>query len=387
MIALPLLLLFGILLGSADPIFGEYLGQLGRLFEIENFEELMPHLMLIAILGWAACGAIVYAATQNTYLPATPESAAQSAPAANADPFADLPAQDATPSAPAGLGMIEAGIVLGSVDLLFGAFVGIQFAYFFGGRVNVAADALTYAEYARRGFFELVAVAALTLGLALALDLLTVRNTPTQHAIFRVLAVIVVALTGIMLLSAWQRMSLYEHEYGFTHLRLYTHLFMLWMGVLFGFFLLSLFRVREHIFSLGVLVCLIGYLVTLNLVNPDYTIAERNVARYQEGYPLDVITLDWLSADMIPALVPVYLDSAEDSQVHGCVAQILGHESGHPGRTTGRAERHALLRESSRAQAWALLEPLRAELPAYTAGYLDLHDCADATREARAGTD
>jgi hypothetical protein len=388
-IALPLLLVFGLLLGSADPIFGEIVGQIGRLFEIENFEELLGHFWLIAILGWAACGIVAYATMRDHHLDAL-TSSPSGTPAAEPDPFAAVPLEDVSEAPPprTGLGMIEAGIVLGSVDLLFGAFVLIQLAYFFGGRVNVSVEGLTYAEYARRGFFELVAVAALTLGLALALDQITRRESPLQHAIFRVLEVIVVVLTAIILLSAWQRMSLYEHEYGFTHLRLYTHLFMLWMAVLFGFFLLSLFRVREHIFSLGLLICLIGYLVTLNLVNPDYMIAERNVSRYAEGYPLDFVTLNDLSADMIPTLVPLYLDTAgRDPEAHQCAAQVLSrhlkvldHYRAGLGATILSANR-------SREQAWALLDLLRADLPDVEAGYLYQHNCNDTASQRGAGVD
>ncbi len=183
-------------------------------------------------------------------------------------------------------------------------------------------------------------MSVIVLGLALLLDSITVRATPAQHTVFRVLAIVLIGLTTIMLVSAWQRMSLYESEYGFTHLRLYTPLFMLWMGVLFVFFLLSLFRVREHIFSLGILVFLIGYLVTLNGVNPDYTIARLNVERYRAGHELDFVYLNTLSADMIPALVPLYQETAErDPQAHDCAAQVLsGHLQtlGQPARGSGR---------------------------------------------------
>ena len=66
------------------------------------------------------------------------------------------------------LGLGEVGTVLVVVDLLFLAFVAVQFRYLFGGAELVrGADGLSYAEYARRGFFELVAVAALSLPLLL----------------------------------------------------------------------------------------------------------------------------------------------------------------------------------------------------------------------------
>ena len=126
------------------------------------------------------------------------------------------------------LALLESSIVLGAVDLMFGAFVVVQIAYFFGGQALVnAGTGWTFAQYARRGFFELIAVSVLVLGLILWLDRVTPRTNARQHTIFRVLAVGMIALTGVMLVSASGRMSLYEEAYGYTHLRQYTHTFML----------------------------------------------------------------------------------------------------------------------------------------------------------------
>jgi hypothetical protein len=68
---------------------------------------------------------------------------------------------------------------------LFSAFTVIQFAYFFGGQDNISVEGFTYAEYARRGFFELLAVSVMTLALVLTLDWITVRRNKSHHQIFR----------------------------------------------------------------------------------------------------------------------------------------------------------------------------------------------------------
>ena len=80
--------------------------------------------------------------------------------------------------------------MLGLTDALFAAFVTIQAAYLFGGRDTLARSGMTYAEYARRGFFELVAVAVLTLALVLVLDWITVRSGKRQQWLFRGLAAV-----------------------------------------------------------------------------------------------------------------------------------------------------------------------------------------------------
>jgi hypothetical protein len=51
--------------------------------------------------------------------------------------------------------------VLVVIDAVVGLFVGLQIAYLFGGQSTIVAAGMTYSDYARRGFFELVAAACL----------------------------------------------------------------------------------------------------------------------------------------------------------------------------------------------------------------------------------
>lgn len=371
LLALPVVLIFGILLGAADAVFESYLTRLWNLFQIENVEELVGRLFLAGIFAWLAWGALAYGLARNT-LSATSSDSSPRQP--GDDPFSGANTSQIPPPPPAlriRLSMIETGIVLGSVTLLFAAFVGIQFAYFFGGRANITLEGLTYADYARRGFFELVMVSVLVLGLGLLLDNLTSRDTRGQEALFRGLMVAVLALTSVMLVSAWQRMALYETAYGYTHLRIYTHVFMIWLGMLFGVYLLSLFRPDTPIFSTGLILVVTAYLVTLNLINPDLMITERNLARFQEGYELDVRYLESMSADATPALVRFYasLDEADDP-IRTCAGMLLDREATVMQRA--RQDRLPVLgNHIAREQAWQLLEPLADALPAYAGAYLN----------------
>ena len=264
--------------------------------------------------------------------------------------------------------MIEASIVLGTVDLLFALFVIIQFAYFFGGRATLAVNDLTYSEYARHGFFELVAVSVLTLGLVNALDWVTVRHALRHTRIFRIFAVILVALTGVILVSAAQRMSLYEDQFGFTALRVQTHIFMVWLAALFGFFLLALFRVRQRIFSLGVLIVLIGYVGTLDLINVEGYIAEHNVARMAEGYGLDFAYLNTFSVDAAPVMFELF-ETAQSPALREQAGQWLTRkqmELDYQRRTNGSTIFSANL---ARDTTWAALNALADQLPEYNPSY------------------
>jgi hypothetical protein len=323
-VAVPVIIVFGALFAAADAVFASYFDGLADLIRLP--QSFVTQVFFAGAVGYFVCGTLAYTVARRT--PVNPPVKRTPTPESQSyDPFDDVPLENLLDAPPARkpkgwtLGMIEAAIVLLGVNALFAIFVLIQFTYFFGGTVNLTS--LTYAEYARRGFFELLAVSVMTLGLALWLDFVTVRANPRQHRLFRALCVLLVAFTGVILISAVQRMLLYEEAYGFTHLRVLTHVFMIWLAVIFGFYLLSLFRVREQIFALGVVLCCIGYLGTLNLMNVDLYIAERNIARFAEGEELDTSYLRHLSSDAVPAVIALFERSPEDSDARYDAGQWL----------------------------------------------------------------
>jgi hypothetical protein len=201
------------------------------------------------------------------------------------------------------LGLVEVGIVLAVVDLLFLVFVAVQFRYLFGGDEQVRALAgMSYAEYARRGFFELVAVAALSLPLLLLADWSLDQQDPGRARAFRGLALLMLVLLDVMLASALYRMRLYTVQFGLTELRFYTFAFMGWLVLVFGWFGATVLRGRRERFGTGAL--LAGWLVlaALNLANPDGIIVGVNLDRAAQGRPFDVAYAETLSADALPAL-------------------------------------------------------------------------------------
>lgn len=377
MLGLPVVVVFTLLLGSADVVFAGYVQDIWNLLALNSSANVLEQVMLIGGLGWVAAGAMSYGLTrhfidQQPALPADDEPEAylvqgESEPVAM-EAVSPAPLREKRKARPLmQLGLIESAIVLGLVDALFAAFVIIQFAYFFGGEATIEARGLSYAEYARSGFFELVAVSVLTLGLALFLDNATIRGLRRENTIFRLLALVMIALVGVMLVSAAQRMWLYEAAYGFTRLRVYTHVAMLWIGVLFGAFVLSLFRLKRHVFALGVLVAAIGYLATLNVMNVDLYIAERNIARYHEGQALDLGLLMSLSVDAVPAMLPLY-DELEDNPTVDAQATVgLWLASKLYNLDLQRAGMGATIFSANlaREEAWRRLDARRTQLPEY----------------------
>jgi hypothetical protein len=217
------------------------------------------------------------------------------------------------------LGAVEVGVVLGLLDVLFACFVIVQFRYFFGGAARVMSiTALTYSEYARRGFFELTWVAGLVLPLLLITHALLRRTGGAATAaerIFRPLAGTQVALLFVIMASAVARMRLYQSEYGLTELRLYTTAFMLWLGLVFVWFAWTvLVRNARERFACGALVA--AFLTTglLHLLNPDAYIVRANAAHARAGRAFDAEYAASLSADAVPALISAMPSLSRDER-------------------------------------------------------------------------
>ena len=264
-IALPLLLVFGSLLAAADARFERLLG---GTFAFDA-PALLGHVFSSLMVAWI-CGGILRTMTVGGEAPGPqvrrPESLA--------------------------LGIVEAGIVLGLLDLLFAAFVAVQLPYFFGSADLVQGPGSTsFSDYARRGFFELVTVAGLVLPLLLLADWIVRKERPSHARAFRWLAGVQVALLFVIMGSGLHRM------------RLYTTAFMLWLGVVFGWFAWTVLRGHRERFAWGALTTALEAVVILHVVNPDAAIVRLNAARADAPVRFDAAYAASLSADAVPPLL------------------------------------------------------------------------------------
>lgn len=213
------------------------------------------------------------------------------------------------------LGVVEIGVVLGLLNALFLSFVLVQFRYFFGGADFVLTpDGPTYADYARRGFFELVWVAALVLPLLLASHWLLRKELRSHVRVFQGLAMGLLVMLFVIMASALGRMRLYQSEYGLTELRLYTTAFMFWLAVVFVWFALTVLRGRRELFACGALVAALGAVAALHALNPDAHIVRTNAALAREGRAFDARYAASLDADAVPALLEVISDLNADER-------------------------------------------------------------------------
>ena len=288
LLALPLLALFTSLLSSADSIFARYVGDV---FEIDLFTTLperLWRLTLITTTAWIVSGGLLVALRRQT---AT--SHADAAPL-----ITNLR-----------LGFGETATILFLVDALFAAFVWVQFAYLFSGEASRTMHFEDYRVYARRGFGELLAVSVMTLLLIAGMRAVAwrpewrsrVNPAGRRNArLFSALATTMIALTLVMLLSAFQRMLLWESVefYINTGTRLYVRWFIVWLAAAFVWLAATLW-LRPDRFAIGGFVAGLGFLVTMNLQDPDADVARYNLARKDE---LSSRYIALLSDDAVPTL-------------------------------------------------------------------------------------
>ncbi|XVV02857.1 DUF4153 domain-containing protein [Actinosynnema sp. CA-248983] len=189
---------------------------------------------------------------------------------------------------------------VGALVALFAAFVGVQVSTLFGGDDYVIRTAgVTYAEYARRGFWQLLAVAVLTL----AVIAVTARVADdADRTWLRALLGGLTVLTLVIVASALARMWIYQQAYGFTTLRVLVSACELWLALVYLMVLVAGVRMRGGWLPRAVLVSGFVALVGLAVLNPDRFTAERNVARWQETGKIDLEYLRKLSDDSVPAL-------------------------------------------------------------------------------------
>jgi Domain of unknown function (DUF4173) len=192
----------------------------------------------------------------------------------------------------------------GLLVAVFALFVAVQFAMLFGSAEHVVATTgLTYAEYARSGFWQLLAVTALALGVLAVDSRWAPDRTPQERAVKRGLLAALAVLTLVVVASAIHRMWLYQQAYGFTVLRLLVLTCELWLGAGFVIAIVAVLRLRPAGLSRPMVAAGMIALLGLAAVDPERLIAEHNLARWAETGQLDTHYLSTLSADAVPALL------------------------------------------------------------------------------------
>ena len=300
-LALVPLVVFGALFISADEVFATIVGDLVRI-DLEGFGS---HLVVIAVLSWLACGYLV-GASAGTRL----EGIRRLKPGRST------------------LGIAEVATALGLVDLLFLGFVIVQFRYLFGGDSWVeVTPGLTYAAYAREGFFQLVVAVALAIGWLLTAHTLLGERSLRARATFGGLAGAHLLLLMVVVASAIQRMRAYQTAYGLTELRVVVTAVLVWLTVIVVWFGVTVLGGRRDRFAFGGLVTAFLLVGVLQFINPAGLVARHNLDRMAaQSVEVDVEHLASLGSDAAPILIARLDELPEEAQC--LVARRLLHQWG-----------------------------------------------------------
>ncbi|WP_433385233.1 DUF4153 domain-containing protein [Actinoplanes sp. CA-142083] len=201
------------------------------------------------------------------------------------------------------LGLIEWAPACAALVLLFAGFVAVQFTVLFGGRRHVLETAgLSYSQYARSGFWQLVAVTLLSLALIASLARWAKRDQSRERLLLRVLLGLLCALSVVIVASALSRMWEYQRVYSFTGERIFVMSSEMLLGVIFVLIAVAGIKWQGKWIPATTVGLAVVMLLGLAALDPEGYVASRNAARYQGSGKIDAWYLRALSADATPAL-------------------------------------------------------------------------------------
>lgn len=282
LISIPLLLVFTFLFAYADAIFESRVDSLFEWLRADFLSQLLGRILLTLFFTWILAVAlwllVAHSSKPKTIEPDAPQF----------KPF---------------LGMTETLITLISLNLLFAFFLIIQFQYFFAGEANITQAGFTYAEYAERGFRELLMVAAVAGLVYYTLASFTRRQSKTKKLLFSLLGGLLLLQVGIVLISAYQRIAIYIRAYGLTYYRYIPRIFIFFLAAILLSLVVMELTGKFKRLALILLSAMLLFVFTLAMINVDTSIARHNIERALEGEELDYAFLaNTISTDAEPYL-------------------------------------------------------------------------------------
>src|SRR5690625_4340140 len=192
--------------------------------------------------------------------------------------------------------------ILVMLNVVYVLFAVIQFTYFFG---DVLQDGFTYAEYARRGFFELLFVTVINWTLLIGFLKFVSDTRKGIRMTLKIMYSVLIIVSGVMLVSAYQRLSMYQAAYGFTMDRILADGFMIFLMVIFAYTFIRVWIERLSLLHFYLIAGLVFYTV-LNAVHVEQIIVDHNLERYEETGKIDVHYLNPLSYTGLEGLIELY---------------------------------------------------------------------------------
>ncbi|WP_174615587.1 DUF4153 domain-containing protein [Virgibacillus ihumii] len=197
---------------------------------------------------------------------------------------------------------VTAVTILVLLNAVYALFAVIQFTYFFGDGLQAG---YSYAEYARRGFFELVLVTLINWTILICCLKLVREQGAKLKLVLKLMYSLLIIVSGVMLVSAYQRLSMYEAAYGFTMDRILAHAFMIFLIVVFTYTFIRVWLERLALLHFYLIAGLMFY-TALNVMHIEQIIVNENLERFEESGKIDIHYLNSLSYTGVEGLIELY---------------------------------------------------------------------------------
>ncbi|MGJ7921690.1 DUF4153 domain-containing protein [Neobacillus sp. LXY-4] len=283
LISIPVLYVVLTLLMSADSQFERMMGEIPQLFQIVDAEDIM-RMIVVLIFTFAFFGLLqvlfnkqIKAIIQKEY------------------------------SQSFKIDAIISITVLVLINALYLLFTFVQFKYFFSGTLH---GDFTYAEYARKGFFELLFVTMINLSITVLVLNFVDTSASLMKRLTQILLTALVLSSGVMLSSAFMRLSMYEEAYGFTFIRFMAFSFMLFLAVIYLYTLFKIWIEKLSLFHFYFISSLLYY-TGMNLIDVEKIVVTKNIERYEQTGKIDPVYLNSLSYSGVLGLMELYEKNSE----------------------------------------------------------------------------
>lgn len=286
-ISMPLLYVVLTLLMSADTQFERMMGEITQLFQImdeEDFARIV--VILIYTFGFFGLLQVLY----NKQIKAIIQKE-------NSQSFK--------------IDAIISITVLVLINAIYLLFTVVQFTYFFSG--DLQGD-FTYAEYARKGFFELLFVTMINLSITVFVLSFVDTGARLMKRLIQILLTAIVLSSAVMLSSAFMRLSMYEEAYGFTFVRFMAFSFMLFLVVIYMYTLFKIWIEKLSLFHFYFISSLLFY-TGMNLIDVEKIVVTKNIERFEQTGKLDPAYLNSLSYSGVLGLMELYEKNSEIPEV------------------------------------------------------------------------
>jgi hypothetical protein len=276
-IVVPILVVVMGLLSSADMVFNYYIQNISNIFEDIRFDEIIRDIFVTLLVGFYSFSYLWSFKKEKPVIHKVKKNRSLWEPITNLT-------------------------VIATIDIVYLLFTIIQFSYLYGGSDVKLPTGFTFADYARRGFFELVTVAVINYILVMLSSKNIHKSMGKVSYTVKIFVTLLAVFTMNMIFSAHYKLSLYESTYGLTYLRVYVHLFMIVMFLLCLFAIISLWIEKFSLSKSLIITLLVSYTI-ISYINVDAYIAKTNIERYKKEGKIDYIYLKNLSNEAVTYLL------------------------------------------------------------------------------------